>query len=64
MNTSEQRPQHELLRIDEIASLFRVTNEAVRLWIREKRIPSVQIAQTVRVPRRFIDELLESASAR
>lgn len=44
-------PQKELLRIDEVASYFSVSNRTVRLWIKHGDLAAVKIFGTVRIYR-------------
>ena len=44
-------PNEELLRIDEVAAYFRVSERTIRLWIAHGHLASGKIAGTIRVTR-------------
>lgn len=44
----------ELLTPKEVAARLRVSVETVLLWVRSRKIPSVQIAGTIRIPARIL----------
>jgi len=49
-------PNKELLRINEVASYFSVSERTVRLWIKHGYLEGRKIAGTVRVPRESLNK--------
>lgn len=48
-------PQKELLRVDEVASYFDVSNRTVYLWIDNGILEAEKIGGTIRIPRESVE---------
>ena len=53
--TKADRPPHELLTIQELASYLRVTVRTLRTWVEQKKIPHRRIGCHIRFSRAEID---------
>lgn len=47
-------PEKELLRVDEVADYFSVTERTIRLWIEHKHLEFEKIVGTIRIPRESV----------
>jgi excisionase family DNA binding protein len=47
-------PDKELLRVDEVATYFSVTDRTIRLWIEHGRLEAIKKVGTVRITRESV----------
>jgi excisionase family DNA binding protein len=50
-----------LLTVKEAADFARVAPQTVYRWITESRVPSIRVGNAIRIPRRWMDQLIAQA---
>jgi excisionase family DNA binding protein len=54
-----QRPDHEILTLEEVAHYLRLKPQTIYKWAQEKRIPAVKLGKEWRFRRSILDRWLD-----
>jgi len=54
--------EDRLLSVKEVADRLTIQEGTVRSWLRERRLPKVNVGRSVRVPARAIEELIANGT--
>jgi len=57
--TRDERPDNEILTIEDVAAYLRLTPQTIYRWAQEKRIPAVKLGKEWRFRRSIIDAWLD-----
>ncbi|MCC6676413.1 MAG: helix-turn-helix domain-containing protein [Phycisphaerales bacterium] len=57
------RESHRLFTVPEAAALVRLTPQSVYRLVSEGKIPSIRVGNAIRIPRRWLDQLIAAAES-